>query len=284
MRAPPAVAMGLGTRFEAQRNRRSIRPTQRFVAAGQTLRPAHHPMPRTCEGADIHRDRVIVYGGRLLQRQPFDDLRRDQPVQPFQHRRLSRERLEGGFLTGKVAEKTVDFPMVAQAVRQAVPAGSLSIRAKDWTEQRLHAARPHRHPRRRRFELAPVHVGEAWFEIIVAQDDGKPGIARPPRRRRSVPDALSTRRRRLRPRRAIPPAVARPSAAMHRATTSRRPGIGPSRDRRRRHSPWRRARPRPRERRRRHGRHRGSRQSRPPGGGRRAAAADRSRARRAAGY
>ena len=69
--------------------------------------------------------------------------------------------------------------MAPQAESQAVPARSPAVRAEDGAEQRLHAARPRRRPRRSRLELAPIHVRKARSEIIVADDDHEIGIARP---------------------------------------------------------------------------------------------------------
>ena len=170
-----AVAMGLGAGCQRQRNRRSIRPLQRFVAAGGALRPARHPMAGARERADVHRERLFVNRGRLIEHQPLDDLRRDQPVERFEDGRLRRKRLERGLLAGNAAQEVVDFLMAAQAVGQAVPAGSLSVRAKDGAEQRLDAVRPHQRPRRARLELATIHLREPCFEIVFADDDREPG-------------------------------------------------------------------------------------------------------------
>ena len=171
--------MGLGARLQRQRNRRSIRPMQRLVAAGAALRPSHYPMVRARERADMHRDRPFVNRGRLIQHQPLDDLRRNQRVQRLQHQGLRRERSEGRLLAGNAAEKAVDFPMAAQAASQAVPAGPLPIRAKDGAEQRLHAARTYQRPRRSRLEPAPIDFPEVPVEVIVADDDGEAGTGGP---------------------------------------------------------------------------------------------------------
>ena len=172
-----AVAMVFGTRSQAQRRRRSIRQVERLLATGPALRPAHHRVLRTRERAHVHRYRPLVNRGRLVQHQPFDDLGRDQPVQRFEHRRFGGERLEGGLLAGKAAQEIVGLLVPAQAVSQAVPAGSLSVRAKDGAEQRLHAAGPHQRPRRSRLEPAPVHVRKPRVEVVVADGDGEPGVA-----------------------------------------------------------------------------------------------------------
>ena len=174
-----AAPMGFGTRLQMQRDRWPVRPVQRFVAAGRTLRPPHDAMMRTHECADVHRDHLFVDRGRHIQHQPFDDLCRDQSVERFEHRRLRRERLEGAVLAGHVAQEPVHFLMVAQAAGEAGPAGSFPVPPKDRPEEWFNATRPHRHPRRSRLEPAAIHVGKAFFKVVIAHDHGERGVVGP---------------------------------------------------------------------------------------------------------
>ena len=119
---------------------------------------------------------MFVHRGCFPQHQPLDDFRRNQAVDRLEHRGLGRERLEGGPLAGNAAQKAVDLPMAAQAVRQTVPAGSLPVRVKDGAEKRLHPPGTHERPRGSGVELAPVHFGEARFEIVVAGHRGEGGV------------------------------------------------------------------------------------------------------------
>ena len=119
---------------------------------------------------------MFVHRGGFPQHQPLDDLRRNQAVDRLQHRGLGRERPERGLLAGNAAQKAVDLPVAAQAVRQTVPAGSLPVRVKDGTEKHLHPPGPRERPRRSGVELAAVHFGEARFEIVVAGHHGEGGV------------------------------------------------------------------------------------------------------------
>ena len=174
-----AAAMGFGTRLQVQRDRWPIRPVQRFVATGRTLRPPRDAMMRTHKRADVHRDHPFVDRGRRIQHQPFDDLCRDQSVERFEYRRLRRERLESAILPGHVAQEPVHFLVVAQAAGEASPAGSFPIPPKDRPEERFNATRPHQHPRRSRLEMAPIHVGKTFCKIVIAHEHGERGVVSP---------------------------------------------------------------------------------------------------------
>ena len=69
--------------------------------------------------------------------------------------------------------------MASQAMGETAPTGPPAIRPKDGAEQHFHAAWPHQRPWCSGLELAPIHFGKAWLEIVIADHDGEIGISSP---------------------------------------------------------------------------------------------------------
>ena len=113
---------------------------------------------------------MFVEWRKLFEHQPLDDLRSDQPIQRLQYGRLRSERLECRFVTGNVAQETVNFLVAAQTASQAIPTGPMPVGAKDGAKQCLHAARSHHNPRRARLKPAPVHLSMARCKEVVAHN------------------------------------------------------------------------------------------------------------------
>ena len=174
-----AVADGPGAGLQLQGHGRAVRTEKVFVAAGRALRTAHDAVARARERSDVHRHRLFVQWRRIIQHQPLDDFRRNQPVQRIQQHGVGGKRFEGGLLAHDISEKLMHFLVTAKPVSQAGPAGSFSIRPKYGTEQRLYAAGAHQHPRHTCFKPVSIHLRKALLQILVANDHGELGRGGP---------------------------------------------------------------------------------------------------------
>ncbi len=149
-----------------------------LVAAGEALGTARHRVLSGLETRDIHRNSPFVNKRGFLQHQPLGDLGGGESVYRIQDGGFCGAGLEGGALSGEVAQEGVDLLVAAQSIGQASPAGSSLRRTEDGTEERLDSLGSYQHPGDAGGKMAPIELGVPLCEIVIADDDVESRVVR----------------------------------------------------------------------------------------------------------